>query len=188
MVSRRIHQQKEKAPYQKQRLRDVNLFPKAQAKLLGQLPQDLLGISDDQLTGMYQIAWALLEAQQTADAVRAFTLLCHLHPYVPDFWYGLGKALRECGEPEDALSMILVAETIDPMRFEFYEEEIECCLQMGRHKEAAHILNRLYAHRRSIESFKEIEKEIHQLEEKIASSQKIRLRSKAGNTFRKKVT
>ena len=172
MVSRRVHQHKEKAPYRKQRLRDVNLFPKAQATLMGELPQDLLGISDDQLSGMYQIAWSFLEMQQTADAVRSFTLLCHLHPYVPDFWYGLGKALRECGEPEDALSMVLVAETMDPTRFEFYEEEIECCLQMGRQKEAAHIMRRLHAHRRTIQSFKEMGREIHQLEERIASSRK----------------
>lgn len=172
MVARRVHKHKPKPPYRQQRLRDVNLFPKAQAKLLGQIPQDLLGISDDQLSGMYQIAWTFLEAQQTADAVRSFTLLCHLHPYVPDFWFGLGRALRECGEPEDALSMLLVAETIDPTRFEFYEEEIECCLQMGLHKEATHILNRLYAHRRSIDSFSELGREFHQLEEKIASSSK----------------
>lgn len=169
MVSRRVHQHKEKLTYRKQRLRDVNLFPKAQDKLLGQLPLDLLGISDDQLSGLYQIAWSFLETQQTADAVRSFTLLCHLHPYVPDFWYGLGRALRECGEAEDALSMVLVAETIDPTRFEFYEEEIECCLQMGRPKEALHILHRLQAHRRSIESFNQMHRQIHQLEEKIAS-------------------
>jgi tetratricopeptide (TPR) repeat protein len=172
MVSRRVHHHKEKAPYRKQRLRDVNLFPKAQSKLLGEVPQDLLGISDDQLSGMYQIAWAFLEAQQNADAVRSFTLLCHLHPYVPDFWYGLGKALRECGEPEDALSMLLVAETIDPTRFEFYEEEIECCLQMGRQKEAVHILHRMNAHSNSIAAFSELGREVHQLEEKIALSRK----------------
>jgi hypothetical protein len=172
MVSRRIQKQKEKTPYRRQRLRDVNLFPKTQPMLLSQIPQDLLGISDDQLTGMYQIAWGFLEEQQTADAVRAFTLLCHLHPYVSDFWFGLGKALRESGEPEDALSMLLVAETIDPSRFEFYSEEIECCLQMGRAKEASHILHRLYGHRKSIEAFEEREKELHHLEEEITSCQK----------------
>ena len=173
MVTRRVHKQKQKPPsYRQQRLRDVNLFPKAQAKLLGEIPQDLLGISDDQLSGMYQVAWTFLETQETADAVRSFTLLCHLHPYVSDFWFGLGKALRECGEAEDALSMLLVAETIDPTRFEFYEEEIECCLQMGRPKEADHILHRLYAHRRSIAAFSDMGREYHQLEEKIALSLK----------------
>ena len=169
MVSRRVHRRKEETPYRKQRLRDVNLFPKVQSMLLGQIPQDLLGITDDQLSGMYQIAWGFLEEQQAADAVRAFTLLCHLHPYVPDFWYGLGRALRECGEAEDALSMLLAAETMDPSRFEFYQEEIECCLQMGRKKEAVHIMNRLYAHRKSIENFKERKQEIRQLEEMISS-------------------
>lgn len=170
MVSRRIHRRREETPYRKRRLRDVNLFPKMQSKLLTEIPQDLLGITDDQLSGMYQIAWAFLEEQQVADAVRAFTLLCHLHPYVPDFWYGLGKALRECGEAEDALSMLLVAETMDPTRFEFYQEAIECCLQMGRKDEAMHILNRMHAHRKSIEDFKEMKQEIRELKEKISSS------------------
>jgi tetratricopeptide (TPR) repeat protein len=172
MVFRRAHKHKENVLYRKQRLRDTNFFSKAEPNLLGQIPQDFLGISDDQLSGMYQIAWGFLEEQESAEAVRAFTLLCHLHPYVPDFWFGLGKALRECNEPEDALSMLLVAETIDPTRFEFYEEEIECCLQMNQKREAFHILHRLYAHRRSIESFEERERRIHQLEEKIANAQK----------------
>ena len=169
MATRRVHHQKQTAPYRNQRLRDMNLYPKAQAKLLGHVPQDILGISDDQLSGMYQVAWAFLENEQNPDAVRAFTFLCNVHPYVPDFWYGLGKALRGCEQPEDALSMLLVAETMDPTRIEFYQEEIECCLQMGDTKEASHIMHRLYAHRRSIEEFSKKQREIHQLEQKIAS-------------------
>lgn len=169
MVEKRIHRRKERIPYRKRRLRDMNLFPKVQAKLLGQIPQDLLGITDDQLSGMYQIAWTFLEDQQFPDAVRAFTLLCHLHPYVPDFWFGLGKALRECGEADDALSMLLVAETLDPSRFEFYQEEIECCLQMGHKDEAVHIMNRMHAHRKSIEAFTERTQEIRQLKQRISA-------------------
>ncbi len=170
MVARRVHKHKPQPPYRRRRLRDINLFPKIQAKLLSEeLPQELLGISDDQLSSLYHTAWTFLEEEQTADAVRSFTLLCHLHPYVPDFWFGLGRALREGGEPEDALSMLFVAETMDPSRFEFYQEEIECCLQVGRVREAGHILNRLYAHRRSISAFNDRLRELHQLEEKIAN-------------------
>ena len=173
MVARRLYQGNMEAPQkrggqpQKQRLRDVNFFPKMQEKLLGQVSQDLLGISDDQLSGMYRLAWDFLEQEAFADAVRAFTLLCHIHHFVPDFWFGLGRALRGCGQPEDALSMVLVAETIDPSRFEFYQEEIECCLQMGNKKEAAHIMNRLHAHRQSIDEFKEKRDEIRQLKARI---------------------
>lgn len=172
MVAKRPHKRKATTPYRRRRLRDKNLYPKAQAGLLTATAQDLLGISDDQLSSMYQIAWNFLEEGELADAVRSFTFLCHLHPYVPDFWFGLGKALREYGEPEDALSMLFVAETMDPSRFEFYQEAIECCLQMALPKEAMHILHRLLAHRRTVESFPERKKEIRQLEERILTYKK----------------
>jgi tetratricopeptide (TPR) repeat protein len=167
MKRRHLSQHVRKLPLkrhlQHRRLRDVNFFPRIQDKLLEYVPQDLLGINDDQLLGMHQLAWEFLESEAYADAVRSFTLLCQIQPFVPDFWYGLGKALRGCNRADDALSMLLVAETLDPSRFEFYKEAIECCLQVNQRKEAEHILHRMYAHRRSIDEFQERKGEFRDL-------------------------
>ena len=159
---------KERAPVHHDRLRDRNIFVREPLSL--EAPQDLLGISNDQLGEMYQIAYQFLAQEANADAVRAFTTLCHIHPYVPDFWYGLGKALCACERYEDALSMLLTAETMDPSRFEFYRESISCCLQMGRKNEAAHIFRRLRAHRRSIEGFSSLGSEIKTIERLLRNS------------------
>ena len=145
----RREQIKKKLPERRGRLRDRNIF--IREPLLLEAPQDLLGISNDQLGEMFQTADFLLEQGANADAVRAFTMLCHIHPYVPDFWCGLGRALCACGLHEDALGMLLTAETMDPSRFEFYRDAIHCCLEMGQKKEATHIFRRLRAHRHSID-------------------------------------
>ena len=151
-----------KAPAHHFRLRDRNIFIREPLPL--EAPQELLGISNDQLGTMYQIANQLLDQEASTDAVRAFTVLCRIHPYVSDFWYGLGRALRACGQHDEALSMILTAETMDPSRFEFYRESIDCCLACGRKNEAAHIFRRLRAHRRSIEDFSFFKSEMKKIE------------------------
>ena len=144
------------------RLSDRNLFIREPLPL--EAPQDLLGISNDQLGEMYLAADQLLEQEATADAVRAFTILCRIHPYVPDFWYGLGRALRAFGQHGEALQSLLTAETMDPSRFEFYRESIDCCLHMGKRSEAAHIFHRLHAHRRSIDGFSSFKSELKKIE------------------------
>ena len=161
---------KEKVHAHHHRLRDRNIYIHESLPL--EAPQDLLGISNEQLSEMYQLAHEFLVQEANADAVRAFTTLCHIHPYVPEFWFGLGKALRACGQYDDALSMLLTAETMDPSRFEFYREAIECCLQMGKKNEAAHIFRRLRAHRRSIEGFSSLHTEMKNLEKWISLGDK----------------
>lgn len=166
-VQPRKSHRKEKVPSHHHRLRDRNVYIHEVLPL--EAPQDLLGISNEQLSEMYQMAHEFLAQEANVDAVRAFTTLCHIHPYVPEFWCGLGKALCACGQYDDALSMLLTAETMDPSRFEFYREAIDCCLQMGKKNEAAHIFRRLRAHRRSIEGYSSLHTELKNLEKKISS-------------------
>lgn len=150
-MSRRLHHRKEKII---RRLHEKNLFPEAVKRgILFNAPQSVLGISDEQLGGMFRLAWMFLEQLAGADAVRAFTLLCQVQPYVAEFWYGLGKAFQLNDLHEEALSAFLMAETIEPSKFEFYLEEIDCCIAINRLKLAEKIMHRLFAHRRSIENF-----------------------------------
>jgi tetratricopeptide (TPR) repeat protein len=136
-----------------QRLRDMNVFEQSAGTITTPIPQDFLGITDDQLTNLYRSALLYIEQEDPTNAVRSFTLLCHLHPYIPEFWYGLGLALHALRIFEEALSAFLMAETLNPHWFEFYEKAIRCALDMENVKEARHILARLLAHSKKIDNF-----------------------------------
>lgn len=168
MVHHRHHHVRKRTP-EKRRMRDWNRFPLIATELVNNAPQGLLGISDSQLGGMLESAWQLLLVGEYPAAVRAFTLLCFVQPYVSDFWFGLGKALRENRLYEDALSTLLMAETLDPSRFEYYEESIGCCIDLGQKKEAERILRRMNAKRRTIEGFSEYAHAIQDLQKQVAS-------------------
>jgi tetratricopeptide (TPR) repeat protein len=152
-----------------ERLRDINLFPKKEKELFEKVPQRFLGISDQQLGRLFENAWSLIEIHEGSEATRGFRLLCRLHPYVSDFWYGLGHALKESGEYEEALDAFIMAETMEPTRFEYYQEAIICALELGKKSQARRIFNRLLAHRRSIGNFKAYKTEVKLLDEALSS-------------------
>jgi tetratricopeptide (TPR) repeat protein len=131
----------------------MNIFERLRGNVSTPIPQDFLGITDDQLTELYRSAASYLDQDDPNNAVRAFTLLCHLHPFIPEFWSGLGESLFELQIFEEALSAFLMAETLDSHRFEFYEQGIRCALAMDDEKEAQHIFDRLMAHRNKIDDF-----------------------------------
>jgi tetratricopeptide (TPR) repeat protein len=171
MVGRASHKHKSSMKHKKvlkTRLYEVNRYKDAvRGGLLINVPQTFLGISDHQLGELFQTAWGFLEQQQSAQATRSFTFLCHLHPFVADFWYGLGRSLVENNCSEEALSAFLMAETIDPSRFEFYQAAIECCLALGERKNAVMIFHRLQARRKSIENYDKQNAEIALLHEQL---------------------
>jgi tetratricopeptide (TPR) repeat protein len=165
-MSRKVsHRRKPKAIPKQERLRDVNLFPKKERELFEKVPQHFLGISDQQLGRLFENAWALIEIHEGAEAVRGFRLLCHLHPYVSDFWYGLAHALKESGNYEEALDAFIMAETMEPTRFEYYQEAIGSALEAGQKTIARRIFQRLLAHKRSIDNIDEYKAEIKHLDE-----------------------
>jgi tetratricopeptide (TPR) repeat protein len=149
---RRAHHHTHTRKVKKTRLYDANYFRDFAAKeLQNKAPQSFLGIPDEELGSMYQTAWDYLQMHESAQAVRSFTLLCQLHPYIAEFWFGLGKSLRDNGIFEEGLSAFLMAETIDPTQFDFYEEAILCCLEAGNIGEAKRIFRRLVHHKKTIE-------------------------------------
>ena len=151
----------------KQRLRDKNFFSQQERRLLEDVPQDLLGISDREMERIFFNASELLEFHESEKAVQAFSLLCKLQPYVSDCWYGLGRAYFDNEQFQEALEAYLTAETIEPTRVEFYIGAIEACLQMKNLKEAHHIIQRLEHHRKSVENFSQHRSEIRHLKEQV---------------------
>ena len=168
-MAHHVHHQIKKQPPIKKRMRDFNRFPQNAYRLINSAAQGILGISDSQLGGMFESAWELLAVGENPSAVRAFTLLCFVQPYVSDFWFGLGKALRENGLSEEALSALLMAETLDPSRFEYYQEAIGCCIDLNVKKEAVRIFRRLCAKKRTIEKFSEYSHSIRELQRQISN-------------------
>ncbi len=135
-------------------------------------PREMIGISDDQITALYDEAIQYLMVYETHQAVRIFQLLCSLCPYDFDCWLGLGKALYIEGEFKQALSSFLMSETLNPGCFEAYESAIHCCLELKSYEEAKRILSRCKKHRRSCEGMMDalsLQHSINQLEEEIIS-------------------
>ncbi len=153
-----------------QRLRDMNIFERLKGRITTPIPQDFLGITDEQLSDLYRSAARYIDQEDPDNAVRAFTLLCHLHPYIPEFWSGLGESLSELQIFEEALSAFLMAETLDPHRFEFYEQGIRCALTMKNQKEAQHIFDRLLAHRKKIDDFPAYKSTVSELKKELSKT------------------
>lgn len=158
---------KSKLPLKKKRLRDINLFIKDRRDYFEDVPQHLLGISDQQLGRLFENAWAFIEIHEAAEAVRGFRLLCSLHPFVSDFWYGLAHSLQESGMYDEARDAYLMAETMDPTQYSYYQEAIECCLELGDKRAAERIFHRLLSHKRVIYDFDSHQHEIQQFRERI---------------------
>ena len=127
----------------------------------------LLGVSDALLDSMYYQALSYLKYHDTQDAEDSFRLLCKLHPYDPEYWYGLAKTLREEGKYEEALSSACVAETIDPYCLEYYEEAIQSCLDASKPKMAHAIFKRMKALFRTYPPDKERSHKIDLIKERI---------------------
>ena len=133
-------------------------------------PFQLMGVPDSLLESMYDQALAFLKYHDTHDAEESFRLLCTLHPYDPEFWFGLGKTLREEGKYEEALSAVSVAETLDPYRLDFYEEAIQSCLDAAKPKLAHAIFKRMASLLKKFPHDKEFTRKIALLKEKIQLS------------------
>ncbi len=134
----------------------------------GRVGQELLGLTDGQLREMYDNAMQLLEAQQIEGAIRGFSLLCQLHPYIADFWLGLGLARRLSGEPELALAAFLMAETLDCHRPEIISALVDCLLDLNDMKSAERALKRARHHAHdaavSTEQRRILERELERLQ------------------------
>lgn len=105
------------------------------------IPQDILGLSNANLTDFYEEAVGFLWSHQLEEAREAFALLTKINPYVADFWVGLGLSYQKNEALRPALQQFLVALTMDPSRSDIYGYAIECCLQMQDFSQARAILD-----------------------------------------------
>lgn len=104
------------------------------------LVQDLLGVSKENLSALYEQATGFLQQNRIEEAIMAFSLLTKFNPYAADFWIGLGVAYLLHDDLKLAFDAFIMALTMDHARYDCYAYCIECCLQRKDFNQAEAIL------------------------------------------------
>ena len=134
------------------------------------LLQDILGFSAENMSGLFQDGLQFLQMHSYDDALKIFSLLVRMNPYVADFWVAQGLVYQVKEEYKTALSSFLVAQTMDPARFEGYLNAIECCISLGDYAQAQAIIRqglRFAKTHPKIEGLRPFLEEIHYMQERI---------------------
>jgi type III secretion system low calcium response chaperone LcrH/SycD len=104
----------------KNKLRNKNFLKKELAK--GKSPQEVMEISDDEMTNLYNAAFHLYESHEYTDAANAFVFLISLNAHKYHYWLGLGMATQMSGNFEaaiDSYEMAAIYEVESPTPY-FY--------------------------------------------------------------------
>lgn len=102
--------------------------------------QDVLGISSEELSTLYEQASGFLQTNRLDEAKSAFAFLTKINPFASDFWIGLGVCHLQNEEFTDAFNDFIMALTMDPGRYECFAYAIECCMQMKNYVQAEALL------------------------------------------------
>lgn len=98
--------------------------------------QDVLGISSEELSTLYEKAHSFLEMNRFEDAQSSFAFLTKINPFASDFWIGLGVSYLMQEQFMLAFDAFIMALTMEPERYECYAYAIECCMQMKNYTQA----------------------------------------------------
>lgn len=141
--------------------KDIDLILKK-----NKLFQEMLGVSNENLPSLYDHAIQLLNAHRYEEAESALSLLTKLNPYLPDFWLGLGLSYMGMASFSQAFQSFLMACTMNPYRFDGYENAVQACIEMNNYPQAQAIINQAcqFAKRHH---FQELYDDAKNLEEKI---------------------
>lgn len=102
--------------------------------------QDVLGISREGLSSLYEDALSFLDSSRVEEAQASFSLLTKINPFASDFWIGLGVSHLQQEEFTQAFNAFIMALTMEPDRYECYAYAIECCVQMKNYAQAEALL------------------------------------------------
>ena len=102
--------------------------------------QDILGFSSDNMTDMFQDGLQFLQFHNYNEALKVFSLLIRVNPYIADFWVAQGIVYQGKEDPKSALSSFLMAQTLNPAQFDGYLNAIECCLELKDYAQAQAII------------------------------------------------
>ncbi len=102
--------------------------------------QDVLGITSEELSTLYEQASEFLRSNRVEEAKSAFLFLTKINPFAADFWIGLGVCHLQNEEFNDAFNAFIMALTMEPGRYECFAYAIECCMQMKNPVQAEALL------------------------------------------------
>lgn len=98
--------------------------------------QAILGLSTEQVEGLYAAACRLYDQKKFREAGDAFQVLILLNALDYRFWLGSGFSLQAQEDVESAASLLTVAITLHPHLPLAYFALAECLTAMGRYEEA----------------------------------------------------
>lgn len=110
--------------------------------------QDVLGISREELTTLYEHALDYMYAARFDEAQAAFLFLTKINPYAADFWVGLGACHLQHEEYKQAFDAFIMALTMEPSSFECYSYAIEACIALKNYDQAESLLKQAVAYAR----------------------------------------
>ncbi len=117
--------------------------------------QDVLGISSEELSVLYEQALSFLDVGAYDEAQRSFAFLTKINPFASDFWLGLGASHLQQEEFIPAYDAFIMALTMEADRYECYAYAIECCKQMKNLSQAEALLKQAVSYARRHPSHEE---------------------------------
>lgn len=98
--------------------------------------QKTLGISAEQMEGLYEEGFVHYEAERYARAAQVFRWLLYLDPYVVKFWMGLGACQQMEKRFEKALEAYAMAAMLDCEDPAPHAYAYECYVALGDEENA----------------------------------------------------
>lgn len=117
--------------------------------------QDVLGISREELSGLYEHALEYLQTSRLEEAQASFAFLTKINPFASDFWIGLGTCHLFHEEYTQAFDAFIMAVTMEPSRYECYAYAIECCVAMKNYSQAEALLKQAVTYAKRHPSYDE---------------------------------
>ncbi len=108
--------------------------------------QDILGISREELSTLYEHANGFLLAARYDEAQAAYLFLTKINPFASDFWVGLGVCHMQHEEFKNAFDAFIMAITMEPSSFECYSYAIEACIALKNFEQAEALLRQAVAY------------------------------------------
>lgn len=106
----------------------------------GQVPQEILGITDDELVVIYSLAREYYQRTAYHEAQALFLLMLEINPTVALSWQGLGMCLEQEAKYKEAAALYIMAAELDEDDFNPYIWASDCLSKAGQEEERKHIL------------------------------------------------
>jgi tetratricopeptide (TPR) repeat protein len=103
--------------------------------------QHLMGLSDDSLVSIYELAYDLLLKQDYKESLALLKLLSFLAPQIPSYWIAQGFCLHHLQKVEEAAEAYEIAKILNPEDPQAYIALANCYLHLKEKRQAQDALD-----------------------------------------------